>query len=110
MLAVYRLTEAIANFYHWNWYPEQVVVGTTRWVAVDPTGDTIGLAQAVGTVPLMATQLDFSSSRYAQLRAYEQGYVKEGVGAGGCAIAAHLSQGWSQTQLLQAIEALANRC
>ncbi len=110
MLAVYRLTEAIANFYNWNWYPEQVVVGTTRWVATDPTGDTIGLAQAVGVVPLMATQLDFSSSRYAQLRAYEQGYVKEGVGAGGCAIAAHLSQSWSQTQLLQAIEALANRC
>lgn len=110
MLAVYRLTEAIANFYDYSWYPEQVVVGTTRWIAVDPTGDTIGLAQAVGTVPLMATQLHFSTSRYAQLRAYEQGYVKEGVGAGGCAIAAHLSQGWSQTQLLHAIEALADRC
>jgi len=88
------------------WQPKQVVVGTTRWVADDPTGDTVGLARAIGGVPLLATDLSFTQSSYPQLRAYEQGYVKEGVGAGGCAIASHLYQGWNTTQLLQAIEAL----
>ncbi|WP_421658459.1 nicotinate-nucleotide--dimethylbenzimidazole phosphoribosyltransferase [Leptothermofonsia sp. ETS-13] len=109
MLAVYALLRGIAQKYQLLWQPEQIVVGTTRWVAEDPTGDTVGLAQAIGTVPLIATQLSFASSQFSQLRAYEQGYVKEGVGAGGCAIAAHLYQNWGQTELLDAIEQLTQR-
>jgi len=109
MLAVYALIAAIAREYSLLWYPEQIVVGTTRWVAEDPTGDTVGLTQTIGTVPLLATQLSFANSRYPQLQAYEQGYVKEGVGAGGCAIASHLIANWSQTQLQGAIENLAER-
>ena len=133
MLAVYALMQAIAkcvrqapkagaqmpetigastSAYQFvpEWKPEQVVVGTTRWVAQDSTGDTVGLAKAIGSVPLLATELSFATSRYAQLRAYEQGYVKEGVGAGGAAIAAHLYRDWNQIQLLQAIEALIAIC
>jgi uncharacterized protein (TIGR00303 family) len=111
MLAVYALAEALAKAKivpdsYLPWYPAQIVVGTTRWVAEDFTGDTVGLAQDINSVPLFATQLSFSSSRYPQLQAYEQGYVKEGVGAGGCAIAAHLYQGWNSVNLLQAIESL----
>jgi len=106
MLAVYALMVAIAPKFTLTWQPAGVVVGTTRWVVEDPTGDTVGLAEMVGTVPLLATQLSFADSDYPQLRAYEQGYVKEGVGAGGCAIAAHLYQGWQQRELLQTIENL----
>jgi len=109
MLAVYALMQALVREYALPWQPEEIIVGTTRWVAEDPTGDTLGLAKAVGGVPLLATQLSFAASRYPQLRAYEQGFVKEGVGAGGCAIAAHLYQNWNQTRLLQAIEAIAAR-
>jgi NaMN:DMB phosphoribosyltransferase len=118
MLAVYALAQALVknseaspalNTDSLAWQPERVVVGTTRWVAEDPTGDTVGLAQDIDTVPLLATQLSFAASRYPQLQAYEQGYVKEGVGAGGCAIAAHLYQGWNSAQLLQAIEGLIER-
>jgi hypothetical protein len=31
------------------------------------------------------------------------------MGAGGCCIAAHLTQGWDQSQLLQAVEGLVER-
>jgi uncharacterized protein (TIGR00303 family) len=109
MLAVYALIRAVASYHGLPWNGDRIVVGTTRWVAEDLTGDTVGLAQAVGPVPLLATQLSFADSRYPQLRAYERGFVKEGVGAGGCAIAAHLYQNWNQSQLLQAIEALTMR-
>jgi NaMN:DMB phosphoribosyltransferase len=107
MLAIYALLRAIAQHYSLPWNPERIIVGTTRWVAEDPTGNTVGLANLIGSVPLMATQLSFKSSRFSQLQAYEQGYVKEGVGAGGCSIAAHLYQNWGQMQLLSAIEQLA---
>lgn len=106
MLAVYALIQAITQAQNLPWQPLQVMVGTTRWVAEDPTGDTVGLAKILGA-PLSATQLSFAQSQYATLRAYEQGFVKEGVGAGGCAIAAHLYQNWGQKQMLAAIEAIA---
>jgi uncharacterized protein (TIGR00303 family) len=107
MLAVYALINAIADAYALSWQPAQVVVGTTRWVAEDPTGATVDLALSLGkTIPtLLATQLSFANSRYPQLQAYEQGFVKEGIGAGSACIAAYLSQNWQQDQLLTAIEA-----
>lgn len=105
MLAVYALLRSIAAARFLDWQRDRVVVGTTRWVAEDPTGDTVGLANLLDA-PLMATQLCFADSKFAQLRAYEQGFVKEGVGAGGMAIAAHLYRGWQQADLLAAIEAL----
>ncbi|TFI53270.1 nicotinate-nucleotide--dimethylbenzimidazole phosphoribosyltransferase [Mastigocladus laminosus UU774] len=108
MLAVYALMRAIATTYALPWRSQQVVVGTTRWVAEDPTGSTVELAQLINLsgcpVSLLATQLNFTNSRYPQLQAYEQGFVKEGMGAGGAAIAAHLYQNWQQNQLLAVIE------
>jgi NaMN:DMB phosphoribosyltransferase len=58
---------------------------------------------------LLVTGLSFQTSRFAALRAYEQGYVKEGVALGGAAILATLSQQWQQTNLLQTIEAFMQR-
>ncbi|WP_392478974.1 nicotinate mononucleotide-dependent phosphoribosyltransferase CobT [Nostoc sp. C110] len=118
MLAVYALMSAIAQAYALSWQPEAVVIGTTRWVAEDPTGATVDLALSLEkgnltqngrTPPLLATDLSFADSRYPQLRAYEQGFVKEGMGAGAACIAAHLSQNWQQDQLLAAIESQLER-
>jgi len=106
MLTVFALARTLANHHHIAWLPENVVVGTTRWVTEDTTSDAIGLANLIGDVPLIATQLSFAESRYAPLRQYESGFVKEGVAAGGCAIAATLYQNWQQPQLLNAIETL----
>jgi uncharacterized protein (TIGR00303 family) len=108
MLAVYALARSIAQAQAFPWNPEQIVVGTTRWVADDPTGNTVGLANLLDA-PLIATQLTFTHSRHPQLQAYEQGYVKEGVGAGGCAIAAHLYQDWEHSTLLKAIDSTADQ-
>ena len=106
MLAVYALAQALVRWSGADWTPTAIAVGTTRWVAEDPTGDTVGLANAIGAVPLLATSLSFATASIPQLRVYEQGFVKEGVGAGGSAIAAHLAAGWSQPQLLDCIEHL----
>jgi NaMN:DMB phosphoribosyltransferase len=106
MLAVYALARAISNYFDLEIELKQIVVGTTRWVVEDATGSTVELAKIINGVPLLATGLNFATSRYSSFRLYEQGYVKEGVGAGGCAIAAHLKQGWTPIQLLTAIETL----
>lgn len=106
MLAVYALARALAQHYCIPWQPVRIAVGTTRWVAEDTTCSTVKLAHQVGDVPLLATQLSFATSSHPALRQYEAGYVKEGVAAGGCAIAAHLFQNWQHHQLLNAVETL----
>jgi uncharacterized protein (TIGR00303 family) len=106
MLAVYAIAQTLALEQSLDWIPDNIVVGTTRWVAEDQTGDTVGLAREIGSVPLLATRLNFMESRYEQLKLYEQGFVKEGVGAGGCSIAATLYQNWSNQRLVRAIEDL----
>lgn len=114
MLACYALAAALAQHHQLPWQPENIAIGTTRWVATDPTGDTPGLAQAIeqrfSQAPiLLATDLSFAQSQHPGLRAYENGFVKEGVGAGGCAIATALSLGWSTEEIAAAIETFVTR-
>ena len=65
-----------------------VAIGTTRWVTDDPTSDLAGIVAQISDVPILAADINFSNSRFDGLKAYERGIVKEGVGAGGAAIAA----------------------
>jgi uncharacterized protein (TIGR00303 family) len=65
-----------------------LAIGTTRWVISDRSSDLKGIVAQIADVPILAADIDFGASRFEGLRAYEQGIVKEGVGAGGAAVAA----------------------
>jgi uncharacterized protein (TIGR00303 family) len=106
MLAVAALIQAIGLEHDLELNSAQIVVGTTAWVAGDRSGDTAALARLIPHIPLISTNLSFAPSRYPQLQVYERGFVKEGVGAGGAAIAATLYRGWGQVELLDSIEQL----
>jgi len=67
---------------------KNLAVGTTRWIVQDSTSDIRGIVTQIARVPILAANIDFGSSKYPGLRAYETGVVKEGVGAGGSVIAA----------------------
>ena len=69
---------------------ENVVIGTTRWIIQDKNSDLKGLVDQVTKTPIIAANLNFSKSKHDGLKAYEYGVVKEGVGAGGVAIASIL--------------------
>lgn len=58
------------------------MVATTKYVQQDGSSGFTKLARTL-RVKTWAAQLDFSSSPHRGLCDYEQGYVKEGVGAGG---------------------------
>ncbi len=105
MLAIVSLIRRLAHEAAISWRPERVAVGTTRWVAADPTADAALLAERTGSVPMLASGLSFARSVHPALQAYERGYVKEGVGAGGLAIAAHLA-GVEPDRLLKSIESV----
>ncbi len=84
----------------------RVAVLTTRWIVEDPSSDLPGLLSEVAPEAVLAAAwLDFSGSRHSGLRAYEEGYAKEGVGAGGAAVLAMLRSGAGPGDILRAVEA-----
>jgi uncharacterized protein (TIGR00303 family) len=106
MVAVLALAAAVAESSGEHLDLERVAIATTGWVARDPTADLAGLAAAVSSSPVLASDLCFGSSRYPALRRYEQFLVKEGVGAGGAALAAMLATGLTEGRLLAEIESV----
>jgi uncharacterized protein (TIGR00303 family) len=83
-----------------------VAIGTTRWIISDPSSDICGIVAQIADVPVLVADIDFAPSRFSGLQAYEKGIVKEGVGAGGSAIAAMAKVGGAVTKdiLLKEIE------
>jgi uncharacterized protein (TIGR00303 family) len=67
---------------------DNLAIGTTRWIIMDKTADLKGIVTQITDIPIFAADLNFSQSKFDGLKAYETGVVKEGVGAGGAAIAA----------------------
>lgn len=108
MIAIYTMLQQLGTQYPWN--PKNVVIGTTRWIVNDATSQFLKLADTVPTPPIMSSHFSLKASRYPQLTIFDKGYVKEGVGAGGCLIAGHLYQNWSQAKTLQAMEAILESC
>ncbi|MEM3094672.1 MAG: phosphoribosyltransferase, partial [Nitrososphaera sp.] len=82
-------------------------IGTTTYVAKDPSADLAGLVKAAsGQVPVLSCDLHLGESSKPGLQAFAKGFVKEGVGAGGSSIAAMLKLRCRITgeKLLKAIE------
>jgi uncharacterized protein (TIGR00303 family) len=107
MLAVYALIQRIGREY--DYQPQNIAIGTTGWVTGDRSADAVGLAASLEGAIFLAAQMQFMGSSYEQLRVYDRGFVKEGVGAGGMAISAALYQGWDSAKVLSVTEQLCHK-
>lgn len=95
MAAVLALALALAPPGERRGLSERVAIGTTAWVAEEPGSDLALLLERIGerfgVDPLaFVADLRFDQATHPALTAYEQGYVKEGVGAGGLALLGQL--------------------
>lgn len=61
------------------------VIATTKYVALDPNADL-----SLSPYPVVVSDPMLGKSKYEGLRAYEGGFVKEGVGAGALTLIANL--------------------
>jgi hypothetical protein len=96
MAAVLALALAMAPASQREGLAAQVAIGTTAWVANDPSSNLGVLLQTLerhwGVTPLgLVADLRFHAPLHPALLDYERGFVKEGVGAGGLALAWQLS-------------------
>ncbi|HMK46544.1 MAG TPA: TIGR00303 family protein [Methanocella sp.] len=81
-----------------------IALATTRWVAKDSSSNLFGiLEQGNVEIPVMTADLSFARSKFDGLKAYENGHVKEGVGAGGISVAAML-KGIRKEQIEDTVE------
>jgi uncharacterized protein (TIGR00303 family) len=69
---------------------DNMVVGTTRYILDDRTSDLRQLIKSIADLPILTCDPQLDKSKKNGLRAYANGFVKEGVGAGGACIAAML--------------------
>jgi NaMN:DMB phosphoribosyltransferase len=84
---------------------KNIAIATTAWVSEDKSADLRSLMQQLPRpLPLYSVRLDFSTSRYKNLQLYEEGYVKEGVGAGALALSVMLYQDLDNLKFLPMIE------
>ncbi|MCC6024651.1 MAG: TIGR00303 family protein [Thaumarchaeota archaeon] len=99
-----QMSSVLAIAKHMNVELRGVTVATTKWIAYDPSSNIFALVRSVDpSVPIVSMDLDFSASPYKGLRYYEEGYVKEGVGAGGTAFLAHVLTGKSAREIQESI-------
>ena len=98
MLAVYHLAKRILEY-----DPHDTVVATTSWITNDKNAKTKKLAELVGA-PLISSEVTFKESKHKGLYAYEEGHIKEGVGAGGLMVVADLYKDISQEDVIKEIE------
>lgn len=103
MLAVWALMTCLDKASNTAMAAGKIAVITTKWVAFDPQAQVSKLAGLVNA-PFAAACPDFMQSRHSGLQAYEQGNVKEGMGAGGSMAAAHLIAGAKPELIMQAID------
>tara|TARA_A100001388_G_scaffold206327_1_gene157048 strand:+ start:3989 stop:5143 length:1155 start_codon:yes stop_codon:yes gene_type:complete len=102
MVAIVLLALHSLNFKNKKDFTREVFIATTGWLVNDNSlGDLLELINKKFNVNIigLASPLNFNLSKYKELKDYELGHVKEGVGAGGISILAFL-KGYSNDQIV----------
>lgn len=80
-------------------------IGTTSYLVRDTASDIVGLVNEIApSVPVLSCDLHLGESSKPGLRAFAEGFVKEGVGAGGTSLAAMQKSRITGKKLLKEIE------
>ncbi len=93
MIAILLLALEFISYDEKQFFSEKIFILTTGWLACDKSiRKLLKLVADKHKVKLFgfASGLNFHSSKIKELRDYEKGFVKEGVGAGGLSLLAYL--------------------
>ena len=69
---------------------ENTAIGTTSYVTNDDSANFDDLVRKIADVPAFSVDPGLEHSKFSGLRAFSEGFAKEGVGAGGCIISSML--------------------
>ena len=81
-----------------------VAIGTTSYIIDDKSANLLEIIKSISDIPVLSINPKLEDSKFSGLRAYSEGFVKEGVGAGGSMIASMLKTGMDSQKLLELID------
>jgi uncharacterized protein (TIGR00303 family) len=83
---------------------DNTAIATTSYVIDDNTANLVDTIKQIDQIPVFSVRLALKDSKINGLRSFADGFVKEGVGAGGASLAAMLKVGIDSKHLLQLTE------
>jgi len=83
---------------------ENTAIGTTSYVIDDKSANFRELIQKIADVPIISIDPYLKNSKHSGLKAFSEGFAKEGVGAGGTIISSMLKTGNNSEKFLELAE------
>jgi uncharacterized protein (TIGR00303 family) len=83
---------------------KNTAIGTTSYITNDKSANFKDIVQEIVDIPIISVDPGLKNSRYSGLRAFSEGFAKEGVGAGGSIISSMLKTGNDSMKFLDLVE------
>ncbi len=83
---------------------ENTAIGTTSYITNDQSANFNNLIPKIADIPIISINPGLDRSQYSGLKAFSEGFAKEGVGAGGSIISSMLKTGHDSRTFLELAE------
>ncbi|MBC8516732.1 MAG: TIGR00303 family protein [Nitrosopumilus sp.] len=83
---------------------ENTTIGTTSYITDDESANFTTLVKEIADIPAISVNPGLENSQYSGLKAFSEGFAKEGVGAGGSIISSMIKTGNDSTRFLEIAE------
>ena len=83
---------------------ESTAIGTTSYITNDETANFKELVHNIADIPILSVDPGMKNSNFSGLKAFSEGFAKEGVGAGGSIISSMLKTGNNSETFLSLAE------
>ena len=88
---------------------KNTILGTTSYILDDQSANLKNLISEISDIPAIAVNPGLEYSTYSGLKAYSEGFVKEGVGAGGAIISSMIKSGYGSGYFMDIVQKEYNR-
>ncbi len=83
---------------------ENTAIGTTSYITNDKSANFKDLVHDIADIPILSVDPGMKNSKFSGLKAFSEGFAKEGVGAGGSIISSMLKTGNNSEKFLDLAE------
>ena len=83
---------------------KNTAIGTTSYITNDQNANFTNLVEQIADIPAISVNPGLNNSKYSGLKAFSEGFAKEGVGAGGSIISSMLKTGNNSEKFLELAE------
>lgn len=99
-----QMTSVLAFASKIGFNKKNTAIGTTSYITGDKSANFKSLVSEIADIPAIAVNPHLEDSKFGGLRAFSEGFAKEGAGAGGCIIASMLKTRNNHSKFLELAE------